>query len=246
MKEDIKLLKEKFNKIEKIGWLELNGTNFGNIGLTFEKLVGVNTNEFEIPDFGSIEIKTKSKSKFDFISLFNCVPTGPYYHEVQRIKDSFGYPDSKLKDYRVFNGDVFCSKLNKVGNTFYFKLNVYRKDKKITLSVYDKHYNKIEENTYWDFDILKEKLIRKLSYLALVNVDRKFNNGKKYFKYSAMSIYKLKNFDTFIDLIESGIIKITFKLGIYRDDKRLGKIHDRGTSFSIQERYIDKLFNYIE
>ena len=124
MKDDINLLKLKFNKIKNLGWMKLDEKNFGMIGITFEKLVGVNTNEFEIPDFGSIEIKTKCKSKYDYINLFNCVPTGPHYYEIARIKDLFGYPDSILKVFKVFNGEVFCNKLTKIGKNFYFKLNI--------------------------------------------------------------------------------------------------------------------------
>lgn len=246
MIDDIKFLKSKFKEIQKIGWIESHKKNYGNIGLTFEKLVGIETNELEIPDFGNIEIKTKSKSKFNYISLFNCVPTGPHYHEVERIKNSFGYPDSKLKKFKVFSGDIFCTKKTKIGKNFYFKLNVYKDIKKIKLSVYDIQNKKIEEQTYWDFDILKEKLYRKLTYLALINTDKKIINDKLFFKYNKINFYKLKDFNTFIDLIEEGIIKITFKLGIFRSGKRLGKIHDRGTSFSIEDKNINKLFNYIE
>lgn len=246
MKDDIKLLKSKFNKIKNFDWIKLDEKNFGQIGLTFEKLVGVNTNEFEIPDFGSIEIKTKSKTKYDYISLFNCVPTGPHYHEIERIKDLYGYPDSTLKMFKVFNGEVFCNKLTKIGTNFYFKLNVYKSQKIIKLIVYNKEKNKIEEEIYWDFSILEEKLNRKLTYLALVNVVKKNIDGKKFYKYNSMHIYKLKGFKTFIELLEQGIIKINFKIGIYKDKKRLGKIHDRGTAFLIKGKYINKLFDYIE
>ena len=246
MKEDIEILKSKFTEIKKIGWIECDRLNSGNIGIMFEKLIGVATNEFEIPDFGSIEIKTKGKSQFKYISLLNCVPTGPHYHEIERIKDRFGYPDAKLRRFKVFHGDVFGNKLTRIGNEYSFKLNVYKKNNKITLGIYDTRDNKIEEIVYWDFDILQEKLNRKLSYLALINVDKKIVDGKLLLKYSKISFYKLKGFNTFIDLIENGFIKVTFKIGIYRDEKRLGKIHDRGTAFSIEEKNINKLFDYIK
>ena len=246
MEEDIELLKSKFNKIQKMGWIESSSSSIGDIGITFEKLIGVATNEFEIPDFGSIEIKTKSKSKYDCISLFSCAPTGPYYHEVERIKDSFGYPDSTLKAFKVFNGEVFCNKLTKIGKNFHFKLNIYRNKERITLSVYDKKNNMIEESTYWDFDILKEKLNRKLTYLALISSEKRIINGKRFFKYKTLNLYKLKGFDTFISLMENGFVKIVFKLGVFKDERRFGKIHDRGTTFSIKEKDINKLFDYIE
>lgn len=246
MKNDMNILKSKFKEIAKKGWIKSDKIDCATFGITFEKLIGIPTNGFEIPDFGSIEIKTKCKSKYKYISLFNCVPTGPYYHEVERIRDLFGYPDPKLKEYKIFNGDIFCNKIRKIGNQFYFKLNIYRSKKKITLRVYDKQKNIIEESAYWDFDILKEKFIRKLTYLALVSVDKKTINGLTLFKYNTLNFYKSKDFSTFINLLENGFIKVTFKLGIFRNGKRFGKIHDRGVSFSIEEQNVNKLFDYIE
>lgn len=246
MDTNIQQLKVKFEEVMKIGWLEADTKNSGIFGITFEKLIGLTPNEFQIPDFDGIEIKTKSNSKFNYISLFNCTPTGPHYHEVEIIKDAFGYPDSTLKNFKVFNGDVFANKLNRIGNKFYFKLNVYDNKARITLSVYNNKKNKIEESTYWDFDILEEKVNRKLNYLALINVEKRKANNKIRFKYKKIRFYKLKNFKTFVDLIKSGVIKVCFNLSIYRDQNRLGKIHDRGTSFAIEEKNINMLFDLIE
>ena len=136
MNGEIQQLKRKFNEIIKMGWIESDKINYGIIGEAFEKLIGLTKNNFEIPDFGNIEIKTKSKGKFNHICLFNCAPTGPHYHEVEIIKDTFGYPDLSLKEYKVFNGDVYCNKLNKIGFKFYFKLNVHKEENKITLNEY--------------------------------------------------------------------------------------------------------------
>ena len=61
-----------------------------------------------------------------------------------------------------------------------------------------------------------------------------------------MKIYKLKDFETFINLIESGIIRISIKLSIFKEGPKKGKIHDHGTSFGIQEKDIDKLFDLVE
>ena len=246
MENNINKLKLEFKKAVKMGWIKSDKNNYGTIGETFEKIIGLTPNDFQIPDFGNIEIKTKSRSLFNYITLFNCVPTGPHYHEIEIIKDLFGYPDTILKDFKVFNGDVFANKLNKIGNSFQFKLNVYRIKKRITLSVYDKQSNKIDESTYWDFDELEEKLNRKLAYLAIVGVKKKIVGNKLIFKYDSLKIYKLKNFKAFIDLIEKGQIKVTFKISVFKDEKRLGKIHDRGTAFSISEQNINKLFDLIE
>lgn len=246
MNNNIRQLESKFNEIVKMGWIEYDKINYGAIGETFEKLIGLTPNDLQIPDFGNIEIKTKSSAKFSYVCLFTCAPTGPHYHEVEIIKDLYGYPDSTFKKFNVFNGDVFANKLNKIGIRFNFKLNVYRQENKIRLSVYDRKKQKIEESTYWDFDILEEKLIRKLTYLALVDTEKKIVNGKLLFKYKKLRIYKLKSFNTFIDLLEKGLIKVTFKISVFKDPKRLGKIHDRGTAFSIESKNINMLFNLVE
>ena len=112
--------------------------------------------------------------------------------------------------------------------------------------MYDKKGNLIEDEVYWDFDILKEKLYRKLKYLAYVKALKKKIYDQKYFKYYEMKIYKLKDFKTFINLLDIGIIRISIKIGIYRDDKRKGNIHDHGTSFCIQEENLEKLYDLID
>ena len=60
-----------------------------------------------------------------------------------------------------------------------------------------------------------------------------------------MKLYKLKDFDTFIDLLNKGIIRVSIKIGVFRDEKRFGKIHDHGTSFGIQEQNLNKLYDLI-
>lgn len=61
-----------------------------------------------------------------------------------------------------------------------------------------------------------------------------------------MDFYQLKGFEEFLNLLKKGMIRIAFKLGIYRSKDKLGKIHDRGTSFEIQEENFEKLFMKLE
>lgn len=168
MKKQVKKLNEEFIKIKEKGWVKsLNKGNNG-IGFTFEALLGIPKNELEIPDYNGIELKTRRYSSTSYIILFSSKPEGKYYHEVQRIKDRYGYPHSKFKQYKVLNNSVYANRLNKVGQNFYFKLDVDKTQRKIYLLVYDKDKKLIERDVYWDFDILQEKIYRKLNILALV------------------------------------------------------------------------------
>lgn len=58
-----------------------------------------------------------------------------------------------------------------------------------------------------------------------------------------MDFYLFKSFDIFLKLLDDGIIKITFKVGIYNDKQRYGKTYDHGYGFAIQEKDITKLYS---
>ena len=112
-------LSNKFYKIKNSGWIKSFRNDSGAIGHTFEKLIGINCNELEIPNFNQIEIKTKTKYSDSYTTLFCCTPTGPHYHEVERLKNKYGYPDSKLKNYNVLNTSI-CSKQKKQSRIEFF------------------------------------------------------------------------------------------------------------------------------
>ena len=246
MQRKIEELIIKFYEIKNKGWIKSIRDDFGGIGITFEKLLGIESNELEIPDFGEIEIKTKTSSSNSQTSLFNCVPTGPHYHEVERLKELYGYPDSVLKSSNVLNVELKCNKMVKIKSNFYFMIKINYELKKIYLFIFDKSKSLIEKEVYWDFDILEEKLYRKLKYMAIIIANKKMINGKKYFKYYKMEVLRLKDFETFIKLIEDGVINISFKIGVFRAGKKAGKIHDHGTSFAINEYNINKLYERIK
>ena len=243
MKNQINSLYEQFVKIKERGWIKSvrNGSN--GVGLTFESLLGISQNEFEIPDYNGIELKAKRYKSRSYILLFSCTPTGPRYHEVERIKNEYGYPHKLLKEYKILNNSVYCNVKNKIGIKFYFQLEVNREQRKLYLIVYNLRGDLIEKSVYWDFDILKEKLYRKLKVLALIKAYSKKIEDIEYFKYYKLTIYLLKNFDTFIDLIETGIIRVNFKLNIRTSGNKIGQIHDHGTSFDIMESDILKLYD---
>lgn len=246
MQKVIKELKGLFFEIKNKGWIESDTNNLGSIGHTFEKLLGIQTNELEIPDFEGIEIKTKNKYSSSYTTLFCCTPTGPHFHEVERLKDLYGYPDSKLKEHNVLNTSIYSKYKNRVGMKYYFELKVDKEKQKIFLLIFNSKKELIEDIVYWDFNILQEKLYRKLKYLAFIKADKLSTKNKKYFKYYMMKIYKLKNFETFINLIENGTIRISLKIGVFRTGKKIGQIHDHGTSFCIEENNLEKLYNLID
>lgn len=244
MKNSIEKLYMEFYRIKSLGWIRSINNKVNGVGMTFEKMLGIESNELEIPDYNGIEIKTKRKTSNSYFGLFNCTLTGPYYHSVQHLKDNYGYPHRIYKKFKVLNNSVYCNRKNKIGSNYYFELNVNRKEKRIYLNVFNLRNNLMKESFYWDIDILEEKLYRKLKFLAIVKATTKRENGIEYFKFYSMNVYKLKNFKIFLDLIESGAIRINFKLNIITKGEKIGNIHDHGTSFDILEEDLNKLFEH--
>ena len=79
------------------------------------------------------------------------------------------------------------------------------------------------------------KLERKLSVLALIKAWPNMINGIEYFKYYKMNIYILRGFNSFVNAISEGKIRITFKISSYNDEKRYGMVDSHGVSFAIRE-----------
>lgn len=245
MDNDIESLIKDFNRIKKMGWIESLRRGSTGIGYTFETLLNKEENSLEIPDYGSIEIKTKNKLSKMPIKLFCATPDGDKLFPTKIIREEFSYPSKKNKDIAVFNGIIKAKSFTRIGNRYLFKLKVDRISNTVRLIVIDANFHLICDDISWSFDMLKDKLTRKLTYLAIISADRKFEHNSVFFRYQSIVFYQLKDFDTFISLIEDGTIKICFAIGTYKNGPNIGKTHDHGVMFEISEDDILKLYNII-
>lgn len=245
MTEDVLNLQKKFKKIKSLGWIESKRNGSTGVGYTFENLLNIEENSLEIPDYNSIEIKTQRIKSKSYINLFNATPNSEQLFAIENLRNNYGYPDKILKNYKILHCDVFANKLENLGSKYKTKLKTDRKNKKIKLIILDNSLQIVDDKISWSFELLKEKLSRKLNYLAFIKADSKIINRVEYFKYTELTIYKLKSFNKFIELIDKGIIKITFKIGVIRKGEKTGKIDNHGTSFSISKINLEKLYDKI-
>lgn len=231
-------LTKKFNEIKKLGWIENKSNGNGAGGITLEILLGKERENFEIPDYEGIEIKTTTQRGYK-IGLFNSAPDNELF-EIKRLINEYGY----LNNYstKVFRFYVNAVTLNKLPNGYFVKLKVDDEKKLIKLLIFDNNNILIEDKVSWSFKILEEKLFRKLKYLALVNVLKKNKNKKIYYKYTELKKYKLREFDQFINLIDTGNIKIKFNVVELTQSDGSKKTYDHGTSFDLGLEDINKLF----
>ena len=87
MQEDIDSFKNIFLKIKKMGYVKSKRRGDTGIGYTFEELIDKPEENFPIPDYNSIEIKTCRKSSNKAIHLFSATPDGDFLFPVKRVVD---------------------------------------------------------------------------------------------------------------------------------------------------------------
>lgn len=242
MDQSIQELQKIFTKIKNMEYVKTVRNGSVGVGATFESLIGKNEDSLEIPDFQGIEIKTRRSYSKAYITLFNAVPTGSCFHETKRLRDIYGYPCKKDKYLKKLYADVFCNCMTKVGLWYYFQLSIDIEMQRLILLIYNYKKELIDDSTYWDFDILKEKLERKLQVLAVVKAWPNWINSVEYFKYYTMNIYLLKSFDDFIQAFRDGYIKLSLKIGSYDSPEKYGMVKEHGVSFTIREEDLLEVF----
>lgn len=240
-------LKKQYDEIRKLGFVKSVNNNKNSVGYTIEKLLGTTGGDFNIPDYYDIEIKALRKYSGAEFDLFNSAPDGIYVCASQWLSHNYGYPDKDYRDINVFKGNVFGNCKSKIGLKYKYKLNVDKSKQKIVLEIYNIYNNKLVNNDiYWDFASLREKLERKVEKLAVFGFEKKEINGDLYVHYNSLNMYKLKSFETFINCIEEGTVFVTFKTGVYKKGPYTGKFTDHGTSFKISKNNLLKLFDKVK
>ena len=243
MNDNIENLKEKFLCIKNKGWIESISNSCGSVGITFERLLGNKENCSSLPDYNNIELKCTTVSSTCPITLFSMSFDGPSLYETLRIINRYGYPDKIFKSKKIIYANLGIKSNYLVSNLYYFSLKMEKE--KIYLVIKDLNDNLIEKKSYITFQSIQNHLYKKLKYLAIINAYKKNKNGKKYFKYINLSMYKIKDFDTFLELIEKGIIKISLISRINKSKKHYGKISYKNIIFNISKYNINYLFDKI-
>lgn len=243
MNNDILALKEKLDKIKNLGWTECENKNKSVTGKTLENLLEINPDNFEIPDYNTVEIKSKVSKRENYIDLF-CATPDSYVLETKRLYDKYGYLDSN--NYKILNFVLYGEFLKPINNEYSARLRIDYKNKKVIMEVYNKDNELIDNLSSRSFELLEEKLSRKLNYVCFVEGDKKFSHNTLYVRYDKYKFYKLKKFSDFIQLLKRGQIRISFTLGVYKSGIKSGKMHDHGTQFSIRKENLKLLFDEIE
>lgn len=245
MTKELKKLIEEFKIISKKGFIESINNSFGSVGLTFEKQLNKNADSMFFPDYYGTELKCTSISSHYPLFLFTIAFDGPTFPEINRIVENFGYPDKDYPDKKVLFEKANNKQKITSNSNYRFNLEPNLEEDKLYLAVYDKNSELIEKTSFVYLSSIKDHLLLKLNQMALVYSATRTINNRKYYKYFKMEIYKLKNFEIFLKLLEAGDIEVDIISRISKSGNDAGRYRNKNLVFKINKAKIWKLFNRI-
>jgi hypothetical protein len=235
---------DKFKRISSKGWIKGVNNTTNSVGLTFESLISKKPDSMYFPDYHGIEIKCSQRFSRYPIKLFTLAFDGPMLYEMNRILEKYGRVDRVYKGRKQLQGYLYINKYQRINNN-YFKIKLDKINQKIILCVYDLNYQLIEALSYIDFQTIKERLELKLSKLAIVYASKKIIDKHPYFRYYLITIYKLKSFEMFIELLENNYIQVEISGRVSRSGVEKGRQRNKNIVFSIPKEHVDLLYNKI-
>jgi hypothetical protein len=109
--------------------------------------------------------------------------------------------------------------------------------------VYDINSGQLIENSVgYSYLQIEKKLLNKLKDLYYVSAERKLTEEGELFHFNKAEIYSNPSLNTFLDLIDRGIIMFDIRIGSYKSGRMQGKAHDHGSGFRIKEEDMRLLF----
>ena len=196
------------------------------------------------PDYYGIEIKCTSITSKYHLYLFTVAFDGPTFPEINRIIENYGYSDKDYPDYKVLATNLNC-KLKHTLNNYKLKLEIDKMEEKIYLCVYDLRNSLIERKSFVYFDSIRNHLLTKLNYLAIVYGKIKKEKAKQFFNYFKMNVYQLSSFEQFLNLLENDVIDVSLVARISKSGDDIKRYRNKNLVFQIKKSKIDKLFQKI-
>ena len=228
MESNSEILLAKIKEVNKKGWIKTLRKGDTGVGYTLETELGIRANSNQKPDFHGIEIKAfRKRSIGKLVTLFSQVPNWKKSNTNRsEVLSEYGYLDANER----FN--LYCSVFGNEKNTLNWKLDVDRINKKINVLNNDKII------TFWDFEKIEERILKKHDQTFFIYSDTKLENGNEYFFYNKILITQKASLENFLKLIENG--KVCMDFVMHR--KKNGTTRDHGFLWRIRSNSIPDLF----
>lgn len=241
MNKDFLDIQKKFFSIKRKGFIKSIYNDCGAAGKMFETLINKKLDNKQMPDFGTIEIKTILKSNKFPITLFSCAPSKndcTQSETVNYLIDNFGYNTNSSCKCLMIN--VRDGKIKYCKNKFGFMIKVSYKWKRIFLCIF--YNNKIYDTSiYWSFEKIEDIFFKKLNRLVCTKYIKNITHSDNLFYYYDINCYSLKSFDEVLEAIKNNIITINLNISINN-----GILRYHGINFVIYEKDLPIIYNKLQ
>lgn len=245
MDKDIKKLVEEFKRISNKGWIKSSSNSHGAVGNVFEKELGKQADALYFPDYYGIEIKCTTRYSKYPLYLFTVAFDGPTFPEINRLIDSYGWPDKDFKEKKVLFANVKCNSKSIINNKYKFRLDIDENEEKMFLCIYDLNDNLLERKSFVYIDSLYNHLCLKLKKLATIKAFKKKTDNYNSFRYYYIAIYKLISFERFIILLQNGYINVSIIARMNKSGVDVARYRNKNLVFSINKKNINLLFEKV-
>ena len=241
--EELTLL---FKNIKAKGWIETSRHGDQCLGNAFEDLIGKIEDNKSEADFKGIELKSHRTVTSSLMSLFSKAPSSPRGVNTY-LRENYGIEDVEGFGKKVLNTTISGKRFNSHRGGHNFKIDVDRANRKMWLVIKSSLTDEVKEGpsagagVYWDFSVLENALIKKLSKIAILYGDEKDENGKHFVRFTKMLFFDGLSLEKMLRALENGDLLIDIRIGVYASGKNIGKTHDHGTAFRI---HLEKLLSY--
>ena len=241
--EIINIFRQDFLRIKQMGFVKTNRAHNTGIGKTFEDLIGVPENNFQLVDYMDfLELKSQRNYTESMLTLFTKSPDYPDNANTH-LRDTFGIPYDDNPKLKKLHSTASGSKFNTVYDRFGLKLDVDTTEQRIYL-----RFKKIADDSilpdkiYYNFDTLRRIIEQKCQNIAYISADTKIQDGQEHFRYNSAVLLTGLTFDKFIDVVKRGLILYDIRIGSYKSGPNFGKTHDHGSGFRVKKADIEKVF----
>lgn len=241
--EIITIFHKDFLRIKQMGFVKSNRSHNTGIGKTFEDLIGVKENNFQLVDYMDfLELKSQRDYTGSMLTLFTKSPDHPANANTF-LRETFGVPDGDSPKMKILHTTISGARFNTLKNRFGFKLDVDKEEQKIYIRV-----KKIDDDSivsdkiYYNFETLRQIVEQKCQNIAYISAESKIQDGQEFFKYQSAVLLTGLTFEKFIEAVKQGLILYDIRIGVYKTGKNLGKTHDHGSGFRIKKVDIEKVF----
>jgi MvaI/BcnI restriction endonuclease family len=219
---EVKTLQAKLEAIKNMGYVvSLRKGNTG-IGYTLESILGIAENNIRLPDFGTIELKSKRKNVSTLVTMFTFNKAVWKIKQLDVIKN-YGYRDTTGRQA------LYCfvsTKRNPQG--------LYLKTMETSLQMCHNDGSLIAE---WQAENLEARFSDKMPALVLVQAETRINSdAKEEFFFNNAYLLSEPSGTKLLTMIAKNEILVDVRMHI---NKR-GSVRNHGTAFRIDE---SKLLN---